>query len=127
VSVAESERFDADTDETLRAGVRLLGGDPRSRHVYAEPGAAADVLAAWTERLGEHAWVVPRERAVAEGWFGPVTSLEVRDRVGDVVVALRGTAAVVRSRAEKFLARLPGQHGSLTAAEQHIPLVLHRG
>jgi hypothetical protein len=70
--------------------------------------------------------VVPGEQAVAEGWFGPVNSAEVRRRVGDVVVALRGGAAVVRSRAEKVLATLPGQHGSLTAAEQHIPLLLHR-
>jgi hypothetical protein len=125
--VTVGERFDADTDEALRAGVRLLGGDPRSRHVYAEPGAADEVLAAWRERLGEHAWVLPRDQAVAEGWFGPVSSAEMGRRVGDVVVALRGAAAVVRSRAEKFLARLPGQHGSLTAAEQHVPLLLHRG
>jgi hypothetical protein len=44
-----------------------------------------------------------------------------------VVVAVRGSAAVVRSKAEKFLAVLPGQHGSLTAAEQDIPLLLLRG
>jgi len=127
VEVPEGERFDADTDGVLRAGVRLLGGDPRSRHVYAEPGAADDVLAAWTERLGAHAWVVPGERAIADGWFGPVESAEVRARVGDVVVAARGTAAVIRSKAEKFLSLLPGQHGSLTAAEQDIPLLLARG
>jgi len=127
VEVPEGERFDADTDGVLRAGVRLLGGDPRSRHVYTEPGATADVLAAWTERLGEHAWVVPGERAVADGWFGPIESAQVRARVGDVVVAVRGTAAVIRSKAEKFLSLLPGQHGSLTAAEQHIPLLLQRG
>ena len=33
----------------LRHGVALLGGEPRARHVYAAPGAAADVLAAWQE------------------------------------------------------------------------------
>jgi len=127
VSVAADQKFDADTDPVLHAGVRLLGGDPRSRHVYAEPGAADDVLAAWTERLGEHAWVVPGARAVADGWFGPIESADVRARVGDVVVALRGSAAVIRSKAEKFLSVLPGQHGSLTAAEQDIPLLLLRG
>lgn len=127
VTVPGSRRFDADTDQALRTGVRLLGGDPRARHVYAEPGAADEVLAAWRERLGEHAWVVPGERAIAEDWFGPISSAEVRARVGDVVVAMRGTAAVVRTRAERVLARLPGQHGSLTAAEQHVPLLLKRG
>jgi hypothetical protein len=127
ISVAADQKFDADTDPVLRAGVRLLGGDPRSRHVYTAPGATDDVLAAWTERLGEHAWVVPGAQAVADGWFGPIGSPEVRARVGDVVVALRGSAAVVRSKAEKFLSALPGQHGSLTAAEQDIPLLLLRG
>jgi hypothetical protein len=127
VSVPAAERIDADTDPELRAGVRLLGGDPRSRHVYAEPGAAADVLAAWTEQLGSLAWVVPGEQAVADGWFGPIRSAEVRSRVGDVVVAARGSAAVIRSKAEPFLAKLIGQHGSLTPAEQRIPLLLARG
>jgi hypothetical protein len=127
ITVDPEQRFDADTDAALRAGVRLLGGDPRSRHVYAAPGAADDVLAAWTERLGDRAWVRTGDEAVADGWFGPIASPEVRSRIGDVVVAVRGSAAVVRSKAEKFLAALPGQHGSLTAAEQDIPLLLLRG
>jgi hypothetical protein len=126
VTVPAEARLDADTDPELRAGVRLLGGDPRSRHVYAEPGAAADVLATWTDRLGEHAWVLPRERALADGWFGPTVSDQMRARIGDVVVAARGSAAVTRSKAEPFLTKLIGQHGSLTAAEQYIPLLQAR-
>jgi hypothetical protein len=126
VTVPERWRVDFDAEPTLRAGVRLLGGDPRARHVYAEPGAAEDVLAAWTERLAGHAWLLPRERAIAEGWFGPAVSDAARARIGDVVVAMRAAASVVRSRAEPKLATLLGQHGSLTAAEQHIPLLLHR-
>lgn len=115
---------DADTVAELQEGVALLGGDPRARHVYTRPGAADDVLAAWSAVLGDDALVVSGERAVAEGWFGPVED-RVRDRVGDVVVALRGTAAVVRSEAERFLSTLPGQHGSFTAAEQLVPLLVH--
>ena len=30
------------------------------------------MIAAWRGVLGDAAWVVPREQAVAEGWFGPV-------------------------------------------------------
>jgi hypothetical protein len=127
VSVPAAARIDADSEPALRVGVRLLGGDARSRHVYVMPGAGEDVLAAWTERLGSHAWVLRREEAVAAGWFGPVTSPEALRRIGDVVVAMRGDAAVVRTRAEKFLATLIGQHGSLTAAEQQIPLLMLRG
>ena len=127
VSVPETARIDADSEQVLRDGVRLLGGDARSRHVYAQPGATADVLAAWTERLGSLAWVLPREEAVAAGWFGPVGSADTLRRIGDVVVAMRGDAVVVRTRAEKFLAGLIGQHGSLTAVEQEIPLLMLRG
>ncbi|MBV9315215.1 MAG: alkaline phosphatase family protein [Pseudonocardia sp.] len=127
VTVPERERINADTDPVLRAGVRLLGGDARARHVYAEPGAVDDVLAAWTERLGERAWVLPREEAIAAGWFGPVHTPQPRRRIGDVVVALRGDAAVIRTEAEKIPATFIGHHGSLTAAEQEIPLLLLHG
>jgi hypothetical protein len=127
VDVPAGARIDADSEPALRAGVRLLGGDARSRHVYTEPGSAADVLSAWTERLGSLAWILPREEAVAAGWFGPVTSPETLRRIGDVVVAMRGDAAVVRTREEKFQSTLIGQHGSLTPVEQEIPLLMQRG
>lgn len=112
---------DADTDVDLQRGVLLLGGDARARHVYARPGAAADVLATWRAVLGTDAHVVPGDQAVADGWFGPVAP-NLRDRIGDVVVATRGTAAVIRSEAEPDISRLPGQHGSLSSAEQLVPL-----
>lgn len=121
--VEATTRFDADTETDLQRGVLLLGGDPRARHVYTRQGALPDVLAAWQAGLGEHAWVVPGEEAVADGWFGPVSEA-MRDRVGDVVVAMRGGAVVVRSDAEPVIARMPGQHGSLTADEQLVPLLV---
>jgi hypothetical protein len=115
--------YDADTDPALQDGVALLAGDPRSRHVHARPGALADVLAAWRSTLGDDAWVVSGEQAIAEGWFGPVAP-HARHRIGDVVVAARGSAGVIRSVVEPVLSTLPGQHGSLTAEEQLVPLLL---
>ncbi|MEQ3550338.1 nucleotide pyrophosphatase/phosphodiesterase family protein [Pseudonocardia nematodicida] len=117
---------DVDDSPALRDGLVLIGGDPRARHLYTRTGASADVLATWRDTLGDDAWVVPGEQAVADGWFGPVTDA-VRDRIGDVVVALRGTAAVVRSEAEPYLSSFPGQHGSFTPAEQLVPLLVHPG
>ena len=114
---------DFDTDETLQAGVTLLGGDARARHVYTAPGAAADVLATWQDVLGGDAWVVTRDEAVAAGWFGPLGP-HVAGRIGDVVAAMRGGTALVRSQAEPKLAKLVGQHGSLTSAEQLVPLLV---
>lgn len=122
--VAVDRTVDADTIPALTDGVALLGGDPRARHVYTAPGATADVLAAWRAVLGDDASVVTREEAVARGWFGPVAD-RVLDRIGDVVVAMHGTAALVRTEAEPFLSTFPGQHGSFTTAEQLVPLLVH--
>ena len=123
--VTVDRRVDADTHPDLQRDVDLLGGDPRSRLVYARRGAAADVLATWREVLGDGALVVSQEEAVAHGWFGPVTK-RAADRIGDVVVVARGGTAVVRSAAEPGLSLLPGQHGALSAEEQWVPLLLAR-
>jgi hypothetical protein len=122
VDVPPQDRTDADAVPGLRDGVALLGGDARSRHVYAEPGAAADVLAAWREVLGHRAWVVSRDEAIAEGWFGPVDP-RVVPRIGDVVAASTGTSAIVATQAEPLESALIGMHGSLTLAEQAVPLL----
>ncbi|GGS34741.1 alkaline phosphatase family protein [Actinokineospora fastidiosa] len=117
---------DFDTAEDLRDGVRLLGGEVRVRHVYTEPGALDDVRARWSGVLGDRAWVATRDEAIARGWFGPRVEDRVRPRIGDVVVAARGGLGVVRSAAERWLSALPGQHGSLTAEEQFVPLLVVR-
>jgi hypothetical protein len=127
VNVGPDDKIDVDADgpaAALRDGVALLGGEPRARHVYAAPGAAADVLATWREVLGEHAWVASREEAVKDGWFGPpgVVDEAMAARIGDVVAACAGTAAVIASKAEPLQSSLFGMHGSLTAAEQLVPM-----
>lgn len=126
LNVPVEHRFDLDTDPRLRAGVRLVAGEARVRYLHTEPGATADVVATWSEVLGEAAWVATRAEAVAAGWFGPVPP-EHLGRVGDVVAACHGTYAVVASVADPGEARLVGFHGSYTAAEMTIPLLLVRG
>jgi hypothetical protein len=120
--VAAQDRIDVDAEPALREGVALLGGDARARYVYAEPGAAADVLAAWREVLGLRAWVASREQAIAEGWFGPVDPA-FAPRIGDVIAAPAGSAAIVATQAEPRESRLIGMHGSLTPADQLVPLL----
>jgi hypothetical protein len=124
VDVPPGQRTDADAGPELRAGVALLGGEGRARHVYAEPGAAADVLAAWRSVLGDSAWVVSRDEAIEAGWFGPVDSWSAA-RIGDVVAAARGRSAVVATQAEPRESALVGMHGSLTPAEQRVPLLTY--
>jgi hypothetical protein len=127
VDSAPADRIDLDAAPPLRAGVRAIGGEPRARYVYATPGAAADVAAAWREELGERAWVLPSEQAVEEGWFGPRVSDRARSRLGDVVAAARERWVLVRPDIEPHLTAMRGHHGSLTPAELAVPLVAIRG
>ncbi|MFI7427148.1 alkaline phosphatase family protein [Micromonospora sp. NPDC049836] len=127
LDVPAGHRFDLDTDPRLRAGVRVVAGEPRVRYLHVEPGAEADVVAAWSAVLGRAAWVTTREEAVATGWFGPVPE-EHLARIGDVVVVCRDTYAVLATRSEPPMAsRLVAYHGSDTAAEMTVPLLVLRG
>lgn len=127
VAVENADVVDADEHEVLLDGVQAIGGEPRARHVYVADGATDAVLAAWRETLAERAWVVSREESIAAGWFGERVGDEVRPRIGDVVAAARGSAAVVRRTVEPLESALIGHHGSLTSAEQRVPLLLARG
>ncbi|GAA2105726.1 alkaline phosphatase family protein [Actinomadura alba] len=120
--VNPAERIDVDEVPALREGVALLGGEARARHVYTEPGAVPDVLATWRELVGDRAWVHSREEAVAAGWFGPVAE-GLLPRIGDVLAVPYGDLAVVATRAEPTESRLVGMHGSMTPAEQLVPLL----
>ncbi|HEY6747988.1 MAG TPA: alkaline phosphatase family protein [Mycobacteriales bacterium] len=125
VHVEELDRIDADHRPGLTEGVRLLAGEPRVRHAYAEPGAAAGVLARWQEELAGRATVLSRADAIEAGWFGPVQP-RVEPRIGDVVAACTGTTAITRMEAEPVLSTLTGQHGALTADELLVPLLRSR-
>ena len=127
VDVGQDDRIDLDAEGTpLRDGVALIGGEARFRHVYTQPGAAEDVLATWRDALGNRAWVSSREEAIKDGWFGPPGSGvadALIDRIGDVVAACTGTTALVATQTEKLESSLTGMHGSLTPAEQLVPLL----
>ncbi|GAC1647326.1 MAG: alkaline phosphatase family protein [Mycobacterium sp.] len=127
VTIDASQAVDIDASEELLDGVTAIGGEPRARHVYVADGAADVVLAAWRDILADGAWVVSRDEAIAAGWFGDRVNDVARYRIGDVVAAARGDAAMVRRQAETLLSSLIGQHGSLTTAEQRVPLLLAYG
>ncbi|MEV7441262.1 alkaline phosphatase family protein [Streptomyces sp. NPDC056257] len=121
----EDARIDYDEDWELGAGVALLGGEGRARHVYAVPGAQNDVLTVWREVLGDRFWVASREEALELGWFGAPGECDERvlGRIGDVVAAAQADVAITASRNEPNESALVGMHGSMTAAEQLVPLL----
>jgi hypothetical protein len=135
IDVASSEKIDMDAnaDEPfaeqargLSAGVRLVAGEPRARYVYTQPGAVADVLAAWTAILGERAWVLSREQAIDAGLFGATVLAAHAERIGDVVAWVRDNHAITASRREPGAHSLIGYHGSLTDAELSVPVRIGR-
>ncbi|MGB3955689.1 MAG: alkaline phosphatase family protein [Brooklawnia sp.] len=104
----------------LASGLDLIGGEGRFRQLYTE--RPDEVAARWRRRLGERAVVRLREEAIEDGWFGEVAD-RMAPRIGDVVVALQGTWALMTlSKPGEFT--LVGQHGSLTAEEMCVPLLV---
>ncbi|WP_327343208.1 alkaline phosphatase family protein [Streptomyces europaeiscabiei] len=119
----EQHRIDFDEDWELRAGVALLGGEGRARHVYAVPGAQSDVLTCWREVLGEQFWIASRDEAIESGWFGPHVDERVYARIGDVVAAACDDVLIIASEREPKESAMVGNHGSMTPAEQLVPLL----
>jgi len=116
-------RIDIDEYPELRSGVQLVGGEARFRHLYCSGRAVDDVLATWREFLGDRAEVLARDEAIARGWFGTVNA-PVRPRLGDVVVAAQGQTALISMADFPYENLLVGFHGSLTAVEMEIPILI---
>ncbi|WP_442575698.1 alkaline phosphatase family protein [Microbacterium sp. F51-2R] len=103
--------------------VRVIGGEPRMLHLYAEAGREASVLQAWRESEAGRSWILSRDEAIEAGVFGAVDP-EVRERIGDVVVAARSGIAYYDDRLDdKGPQNMVGQHGSLTDEERTVPLI----
>jgi hypothetical protein len=126
VDLRPEQRLDLADHPDLAAGVRILGGEARARYVSAEPGATDDVLSAWRSTLGDRMWVWGREEAIATGLFGPRVADRARERMGDIVAAAYGRVGIVERNVDPAQARLNGHHGSLTTAEQLVPLLSFR-
>ena len=101
--------------------------EARIREIYVQPGAEADVAAAWQATLGDGAWIGFRDEAIGMGWFGPDTRDEVRSRIGDIVMAASEPVCVFQRQVDPFQAGMLGHHGSLTPDEALVPFLLIPG
>ena len=126
IDVPADHRVDLDADPRLRAGLRLVAGEPRVRYLHTVAGATDDVVDAWRGVLADKAWVATREEAVAAGWFGPVAEKHLQ-RIGDVVVACHGDYVIGASASDlPQIATMVAFHGSATEPEMRIPLLIAR-
>lgn len=126
LDIPADRRVDLDADPRLRADVAAVAGEPRLRYLHVSPDAADDVIATWRAVLGPAAWIASREEAVAAGLFGPVSSAHLA-RIGDVVVVCEDLMAVLAGAREPArVAEMVALHGSWTAAEMMVPLLVLR-
>jgi len=124
IAAAEHDRIDFDAEPELRYGVRMLA---------VKPGSATSMSkrARWTTSSTGGAsfstpepWSSVATRRSARAGSDPASPTPVRPRIGDVVAAATGSSVVVRSKLEARLSRFIGHHGSHTAEEQLVPLLV---
>ena len=123
VDVPRHRQILLDDGSPLVEGVRLIGGEPRMLHLYAEAGRGSQVLETWRAAEGSRSWVLSRDELIKSGVLGAVHP-DVRDRLGDVVVAARAGVVYYDDRvADKGPQKMIGQHGSFTPEERIVPLL----
>jgi hypothetical protein len=122
IDIPDERRVVVEDEPELLAGVTVLAGEPRFRQLYVDRDRPERVADRWRDRLGANAWVRTRDEAIEEGWFGPVDD-DLRERYGHVLVALRNDRAVMTRSMPRELT-LIGMHGSLTADEMLVPLLI---
>lgn len=124
IDVPPEKRLMLDAFTPADAEVEQIGGEPRMRSVYLRTGADAEQQAhAWQQALGKRAWVGTRAQAIDAGWFGQI-SPTVASRLGDVLVAARGTFAFMLSTDSEAALNMVGQHGGISEEERGVPLAL---
>lgn len=124
INLTEDQRVDISGRSELLEAVAHVGGEPRFLHLYTEkPEQAEEVVERWHQAYGHQAWILTREEAIAQSWFGAVDP-RVLPRIGDVLVAAHADIAFFHTaRTGADTLKMVGQHGSLTDAERRIPLL----
>jgi predicted AlkP superfamily pyrophosphatase or phosphodiesterase len=102
--------------------VGMQSGEGRFRWLHARSGRARALADAAESLLGEHAWVRTREQAIDEAWYGPKVTDAAAGRLGDVLLAAKGTVAFYDPK-DTGPYVLVGRHGSLTPDEMLVPLL----
>lgn len=102
-------------------------GEPRVSYLYARHGRVDDILHYIQTHLS-HAMVAIRStEALAAGLFGPQPHAAVAlERLGDVVVIMRGGHMLLNRFQEKKIQQMKGGHGSMTPAEMLAPWLGYR-
>jgi hypothetical protein len=102
----------------------IPAGEARAPFLYTKHGQQDAVIEYINEKLGHAMIAWPSAAALDGGLFGPPPFARVtRERIGDVIVVLRGEYAFLNTRAKDAERAMlwNGRHGGLTGDEMLVP------
>jgi predicted AlkP superfamily pyrophosphatase or phosphodiesterase len=120
-----TDRVWVEDESRLTRNMRLLTGEPRFRHVFAEPGQQDALLADW-KSLEPIAEILTREEFIATNLMGEVADF-VEPRIGDIVAIAKDSHAIASRTVDEPVSNLRGHHGSRTELERRVPFAVMAG
>lgn len=129
VDTAPELLVDLSRHDRIARSVRAVSGEARALMLHVQDGADPGAVAASVQdAVGERALALTREQALEAGLWGAPgerPALRVHGRLGDVVVLARGRHTVELTHLRPVGdSALTGVHGSLTAREAIVPLLV---
>jgi len=106
----------------LLGRVTMQSGEGRFRWLHCASADVDGLAAAATDEVGDVAWVVTKEQALDEAWFGPTVAPPIQRRLGDVALCAHAPVSF-HEDADSGPFELVCRHGSLTSAEVNVPLL----
>jgi hypothetical protein len=113
-------------DNPLLAGVSVVAGEPRARHIYLTEDsvqAREDAAGVWQQYLQNKALVLTREQAISTNLFGANLSSDSIDRMGEVIAIARGGLILVDADRDDKEGAMVGHHGGDSEIESHVGLL----
>jgi hypothetical protein len=124
IDVAPEESFELPASLAPSLRFPLCG---ERRVAYCHVHSKDDFLKKAEDWLGERAHVMPSERLVEEGWFGPGTPHpRFAERIGDVALVMRERYTVKDWAPGESRHLHIGNHGGTSEDEMLIPLIAER-
>ena len=99
-------------------------GEPRVLYFYTKHGRQQEVMDYINQQFGQAMIAWPAEQVLEAGILGPAPHAESTiDRIGDVIVAMRGGYSLfgTRSAEHENHSWMLGRHGGMSAAEMTVP------
>jgi len=121
--VNPEEKIILGRDNPLMNHVTLVGGEPRARHIYLEPGSETDATSLWREFLRDQVVIHTKQEAIDVGLFGEIVSDDCFARIGDLIAIPSENVLLIDPTRSAQESAMVGHHGGLTNAEVVIPLL----